>query len=152
MFQNHTRKKSESQSPSTRYNGVQEWYDGESLKIYPGFTEFRPFLPNMNTKIEKKDFSNNSIGKRHHIHFDYRQEISSNQLAEKTGERPVMHGAESRIYVQGQVVVSVERSPRGLITHISIRSARRLKKLMSRAFNLDLWIDLTFSDDVFFLR
>lgn len=57
--------------------------------------------------------------------------------------------SENPFYTRQSKSGSTERSKRGLITCISPKSANRLKKTMSRVLNLDLWIDLTFSDDVF---
>jgi len=64
-------------------------------------------------------------------------------------QRAAMLSSESRIYIQPPSRRIPERSNRGIISCISKKSANRLKKLMCRSFSLDLWIDLTFSDDVF---
>jgi hypothetical protein len=59
------------------------------------------------------------------------------------------HRVEERLYVCQPRSGGADDFPtRGIITHISAKSARRLQKKMSRA-DLGLWIDLTFADDVF---
>ena len=143
-------------SRSGKYiNGVQPEYEGEALNIYPGYTEFRPHEPEMNLyKTEFEGFkdpeqkTNKELTKRHDIHNTYLKAYKDPDKMTKK-DRAALLAAESRIYIKPQNVISSEKSPRGIITHISKKSARRLKKLMARTLGLDLWIDLTFSDDVF---
>jgi len=75
------------------------------------------------------------------------KKIGADGLTKK--QRAAMLSSESRIYIQPPSRRIPERSKRGIISCISKKSANRLKKLMCRVFDLDLWLDLTFSDDVF---
>jgi len=73
--------------------------------------------------------------------------IGKDGLTEK--QRGAMLSTEARIYIKPTSIKAQVITKRGMICYISRKSANRLKKMMCRAFNLDLWIDLTFSDDVF---
>ncbi len=76
-----------------------------------------------------------------------KEKIGKDGLTNK--QRGAMLASESRIYIKQISNLITERSKRGVICCISAKSANRLKKLMCRSFNLDLWLDLTFSDDIF---
>ncbi len=73
--------------------------------------------------------------------------IGKDGLTDK--QRGAMLGSEARIYIKQTSIKAHVITKRGIIYCISRKSANRLKKMMCKAFNLDLWIDLTFSDDVF---
>jgi len=140
---------------NSKHNHFQSHFDGEQLNIYPGYTEFRPHEKDMNLcQKEFKEFTPynektvDQLTKQHNLHADH--------LKSRPAERPItrksyynMINTESRIYAQPQNILSVTKTPRGLITCISRKSANRLKKLMCRTNGMDVWIDLTFSDDVF---
>ena len=165
-----------------KINGLQDVYDGETLNIYPGYTEFRPTEPEMNIKADNfekfktwEEKTKSEINKTHALHFNYKKnqydfacdhenfkvarekgvdkileiepspKLTKLQIAQKSAQEAI----ESRLFIQGQGSQFSEKSKRGIISCISAKSANRLKKKMSRVLGLDLWIDLTFSDDVF---
>jgi len=135
--------------------GFRPEYEGELLYIYPGYTEFRPIEKNQNVSLKQFTGMKSYVQKTNKekrfsdaLHFKYLLEQSSNRLSEKNN-KPTTDEIESFIYPSRPKTSFKERTPRGIITCISSKSARRLKKLLARMFNLDLWIDLTFSDDVF---
>lgn len=124
--------------------------DGEILYIYPGYTEFRQMVPPVENEVcpvLANTFRNRArleqIDLEHHANELLPGEENDPESIAATNR------VDSRLYISQSFDVNggSEKSKRGVITCVSAKSARRLQKKMSRA-NLDLWIDLTFSDDV----
>lgn len=124
--------------------------DGEVLYIYPCYTEFRPMVKPRKGEDVCPVLSDT---RRNHarveaIEFEYQSNELIDGQENDQASIDAFNRVEERLYIcQPQHVGGENLSKRGVITHVSAKSARRLQKKMARAA-LDLWIDLTFADDV----
>jgi hypothetical protein len=137
---------SESQVPNPIWHSP----DGEQVYIYPGYTEFRPVYPKRKKDIPAvlEDNRKNS-NRKWQLYFEYRE--NECPPGDHSPEKLAAHErTESRLYISQPSQTFVEHSKRGFITCVSQKSSVRLRKKMSRTVGLDLWIDLTFADDVFY--
>lgn len=141
---------------NARYSAINPHYDGECLHIYPGYTEFRPHEKNMNVAncdftgfVPNDERTREELAKKHAIHNEYLENYFDDYDDKTQSQISAYLRTESRLYAQPESRPRSSQSARGNITNISKKSATRLKKMMSRVPGLDLWIDLTFSDDVF---
>lgn len=123
--------------------------DGEILYIYPGYTDFRPMSrPRKNEVCPVLADSRRNLARLDSIDLEYRSNELLDGQESDLAAIDAMFRVEERLYMsQPSRCCSEDVPKRGLITHVSSKSARRLQKKMSRA-DLNLWIDLTFADDV----
>lgn len=124
--------------------------DGDKLMIYPLHTELRQ-ESQINPWEVLEEFQTDAIHNKRieAIHMEY---LSNEIIPSKVDDIEYLEATirvESRLYIQPPISPSSPESVRGLITCVSPKSAMRLKKLLSRAIGLSVWIDLTFADDVF---
>ena len=120
-----------------------EKQDFDILTIYPGYTQFRSLpVHNLNMNISNPDFK----GFKHHeektIYEIYKRDEL--RLSVRSGEH------EERCYIQPPSKKDKESSKRGIITNMSQKSSIRCRKTLARMYELSLWVDFTFADDVFF--
>ena len=137
--------------PLKRHNGLMPWYDGCTLHIYPGYTEFKPWEQNMN--LLDKEFKGFSQAPADYTTLENPiDEPDGCELALRKAfqdpPRVLNSEGERHCYPNSMRLKNATESTRGLITCVSEKSARRLQKRLSGA-GLDLWTDHTFSDDVF---
>jgi hypothetical protein len=125
--------------------------DGETLYCYPMYTDFRPYQQKQASDVPSTlPNTRKNRNRLSSIHFEH----LSNELLPGDEDNPNALAAydrvESRLFMsQPKSTGAAERPPRGAITCVSQKSSVRLRKLLSRVLGLDLWIDLTFADDVF---